>query len=68
MKLNKGMYGLPHAGLLAKKLLTHHLAKYGYYQAVHTPELWKHTWCTIQFVLVKDDFGIKYMDKRMQCT
>jgi hypothetical protein len=42
--INKGMYGLPQAGLLANKLLAQRLAKYGYYQAVHMSGLWKHTW------------------------
>ena len=58
------MYGLPQAGLLANKLLARRLAKYGYYQAIHTPGLWKHTWRPIQFVLVVDDFGVEYEDKK----
>jgi hypothetical protein len=57
VEINKGMYSLPQAGLLANKLLARRLAKYGYYQAIHTPGLWKHTWCPIQFVLIVDDFG-----------
>jgi hypothetical protein len=64
VEINKGMYGLPQAGLLANKLLAHRLAKYGYYQAIHTPGLWKHTWRPIQFVLVVDDFGVEYEDKK----
>jgi hypothetical protein len=64
VEINKGMYGLPQPGLFVNKLLTHHLAKYGYYQAVHTPGLWKHTWQPNQFVLVVNDFRIKYKDKQ----
>ena len=64
VEINKGMYGLPQAGLLANKLLARRLAKYGYYQAIHTPGLWKHTWRPIQFVLVVDDFGVEYEDKK----
>jgi hypothetical protein len=58
------MYGLPQAGLLTNKLLACRLAKYGYYQTIHTPGLWKHTWQPIQFALVVDDFGIKYEDTK----
>jgi hypothetical protein len=64
VEINKGMHGLPQAGLLANKLLARRLAKYGYYQAVHTPGLWKHTWQPIQFVLVVDNFGIEYEDSK----
>jgi hypothetical protein len=58
------MYGLPRPGLFANKLLAHHLAKYGYYPAVHTPGLWKHTWHPNQFVLVVNAFKIEYKDKQ----
>ena len=27
------------------------------------PGLWKHDWCPIQFTLVADDFGVKYVGK-----
>ena len=64
VEINKGMYGLPQAGLLANKLLAHCLAKYGYFQAKHTPGLWKHTWRPIQFALVVNDFGIEYIHKQ----
>jgi hypothetical protein len=57
------MYGLPQAGLLANKLLARRLAKYGYFQAEHTPGLWKHTWRPIKFALVVDDFGVEYAKK-----
>jgi hypothetical protein len=63
VEINKGMYGLPQAGLLANKLLARRLAKYGYFQAEHTPGLWKHTWRPIHFALVVDDFGVEYAKK-----
>ena len=63
IEINKGMYGLPQAGLLANKLLGKRLAKYGYYQSRHTPGLWKHAWRPIQFVLVVDDFGVEYVGR-----
>ena len=57
----QGMYGLAQAGRLANKLLAQHLAKHGYYQVLHTPGLWEHTTCPIQFALVVDDFCVKYV-------
>jgi hypothetical protein len=41
-EINKGMYGLPQAGLLANKLLKKRLNTHGYYQHRHTPGLWAH--------------------------
>jgi hypothetical protein len=64
VEINKGMYGLPQAGLLANELLARRLAKYGYHQATDIPGLWKHTWQPIQFVLVVDDFGVEYASKQ----
>mgnify|MGYP003513481215 FL=1 len=43
MRIDKGMYGLPQAGILANQLLAKRLAKHGYYQTPHTNGLWKHT-------------------------
>ncbi len=58
-----GMYGLPQAGLLANKLLEKHLNKHGYQQSKLVHGLWKHNTRPIQFTLVVDDFGIKYVGK-----
>ncbi|MCP4748318.1 MAG: hypothetical protein GY874_19600, partial [Desulfobacteraceae bacterium] len=63
MEINKGMYGLPQAGILANKLLKKRLAKHGYFELPHTPGLWKHVTRPISFTLVVDDFGIKYVGK-----
>jgi len=60
MLIEKGMYGLPHTGILPNKLLRKRLAPRGYYEAKHTPGLWKHITNHIQFTLVVDDFGVKY--------
>ena len=60
IKIQKGMYGLPQAGMLANKLLKHRLAKHGYYEVRHTPGYWRHTWRPIDFTLVVDDFGVGY--------
>ena len=37
--------------------------KEGYYKSLIAPGLWKHKTRDIQFVLVVDDFGIKYTKK-----
>jgi hypothetical protein len=60
-EINKGMYGLPQAGLLANKLLEKRLNTHGYYQHRHTPGLWAHRTRPVQFTLVVDDFGVKYV-------
>ena len=41
IEANKGMYGLPHAGLLASELLKKRLNKYGYRQTKLVPGLWE---------------------------
>ena len=63
-KITKGVYGLKQAGKLANDLLTERLAAHGYYQCATTPGLWRHKWRPIMFVLIVDDFGIEYCDRR----
>ena len=63
IKINKGMYGLPQAGILAQDLLAKRLEEHGYYQSNIIPGLWKHKTRPILFSLVVDDFGIKYSNK-----
>ena len=58
---NKGMYGLPQSGLLANEVLEKRLNKGGYRQSKLVPGLLKHDWRPIQFTLVVDDFGVKYL-------
>eukprot|EP00804_Cyclotella_cryptica_P025442 CCRYP_017212-RB/>CCRYP_017212-RB protein AED:0.32 eAED:0.32 QI:0/-1/0/1/-1/1/1/0/471 len=58
-----GMYGLPHAGLIANELLEKRLNKHGYQQSKLVPGLWSHKWRPIWFTLVVDDFGVKYVGK-----
>ncbi len=57
------MYGLPQAGLLANKLLEKCLNKHGYWQSKLVPGLWKCNTRPIQFTLVVNDFGMKYVGK-----
>ena len=56
-EIRKGMYGLPHAGIIAQELLAKRLKEHGYSQSETTPGLWKHEWRPIIFSLVVDDFG-----------
>jgi hypothetical protein len=61
IRAKRGMYGLPQAGLLANELLEKRLNKHGYHQSKLVPGLWKHDTRPIQFTLVVDDFGVKYV-------
>jgi hypothetical protein len=62
-EIQKGMYGLPQAGIIAQHLLEECLQKHGYRQSQTTPGLWKHDTCPISFSLVVDNLGVKYMGK-----
>lgn len=59
-KIIRGMYGLPQAGRLAYEQLLPYLEQAGYIRAGITPGLFKHKTRPIQFILVVDDFGIKF--------
>jgi hypothetical protein len=61
IKVIRGMYGLPQAGSLGHNLLDGRLNKEGYFQSQTVSGFWKHTTKPIQFVLVVDNFGIKYL-------
>ena len=60
VRINKGIYGLPQAGILARRRLVSHLGTHGYYSCPSTPSLFRHTERDIAFTLVVDDFGVKY--------
>ena len=60
----RGCYGLPQSGRLANDLLRTRLEQAGYYESSTTPNLWRHKWRPIQFVLIIDDFGIKCVGKQ----
>ena len=61
VKISKGMYGLPCAGLIAQQLLAKRLEKHGYHQSETTPGFWRHNTRPICFTLLVDDFGVKYV-------
>ena len=61
MRIVRGMYGLPQAGMLANNLLKERLEKHGYIELTHTPGLFMHKTRPVWFTLVVDDFGVKYV-------
>ena len=61
LRVEKGMYGLPHAGILAQNFLEERLELHGYTQSDKTPGFWSHTWRPINFTLIVDNFGVKYV-------
>jgi hypothetical protein len=63
IEIQKGMYGLPQAGILANKLLQRNLANDGYRPTTHTHDLWTHNTRPISFSLVVDDFGVTYVGR-----
>ena len=63
VKVRRGMYGLPQAGLIAQEELEERLNENGYRQSKIVPGLWRHDWRPISFTLVVDDFGVKYVGR-----
>jgi hypothetical protein len=59
IEIQKGMYVLPQAGILANELLQRNIAKDGYRPTTHTHGLWTLDTRPISFSLVVDDFGVK---------
>jgi hypothetical protein len=60
IEVQKGMYVLPQAGILANLLLAKRLAPHGYRYTKSTPRLWAHETLPVTFSLVVDDFGVQY--------
>jgi hypothetical protein len=63
IEIQKGMYSLPQAGILANELLQRNLAKDGYRPTTHIHGLWTHDTRPISFSLVVGDFGVKYVGR-----
>jgi hypothetical protein len=61
--IQKGMYRLPQAGIIAQKLLEQRLWANGYHQSKINPGFWTHDWLPICFALCVDGFGVKYVGK-----
>ena len=65
IRATKSMYGLPQSVILSNELiLEKRLNAAGYSQSKLVPGLWSHKWRPIQFSLVVDDFGVKYVGKQ----
>ena len=60
VQINKGMYGLRQAAILAHQQLSRHLQKHGYYHIPGTAGLWRHHERKTKIVLCIDDFGVKF--------
>jgi len=60
-EIQKGMYVLPQAGIIAQQQLKERLQKDSYRQSKTTPGQWQHDTRPISFSLVVDDFGVKYV-------
>jgi hypothetical protein len=63
IEIQKGVYGLPQAGILSNELLQRNLAKGGYLPTQHTHRIWTHDTRPILFSLVVDDLGVKYVGR-----
>ena len=55
------LYGLKQARKIVNDDLTKHLDPYGYRPSKNTPGLWLHDTRKINFTLVVDDLGVKYL-------
>ena len=61
-EIQKGIYGLKQAAILAYKLIVERLAPFGYYPIPASNGLWKHKTRKTIFALCVDDFGVKYFN------
>ena len=63
-EIQKGLYGLPQAGIIFNQKIVRRLEPKGYSLCKHTPYLWRHNWRPITFSLVVYDFGVNYIGKK----
>jgi hypothetical protein len=63
MQVNKGIYGLSHAGCLAQQRLIKYLGEHGYDLAPNSTSLFTHKTNSVSFTLEVDDFGVEYAGK-----
>ncbi len=63
LEMQKAVWGLPQAGILAKECIQRKLALFEYFNHVSTPGLWYHETRPISFTLVVNDFGVKYVNQ-----
>ena len=58
------MYGLPQSGLLANQVIENRLNKSGCQQSKLVRGIWKQDWHQIQFTLVVNNLGVKYVGEK----
>jgi hypothetical protein len=58
--VDKTIYGLKQSGMICRKALVAHLALHGYHADPLVPTVFAHETRATGFVLVVDDFGVKY--------
>ena len=63
IKINKGMYSLKQAAILAHVQLTQFLTNAGYYPVKQYMGIWAHKTRPTKFCLCVDNFGVKYYSK-----
>jgi hypothetical protein len=63
LEMQRVVWGLRQARILANKHLRRKLPPFGYYECVNTPGFWYHESQPITFTLVVDNFGVKYVKK-----
>jgi hypothetical protein len=61
--MQRVVWGLLQAGILANKLLQPKLTPFRYFKHLSTPGLWYHKTWPISFTLVVDDLGVKYVNQ-----
>ena len=61
MRIDKGMYGLKQAGIIANQELVKNMAPFGYHPVKHTPGLRVHNSKKTLFSLVVNDFCVQYL-------
>ena len=60
MHIEKGMYGLKQAGIIANQELVKHMSPFGYHPMQQTPGIWVHDSRQTIFSLVVDDLCVQY--------
>jgi hypothetical protein len=63
LEMQRAVWGLPQAGILANNLLHKRLMPHRFYECKQMPGLWKHAAQHISFTLVVDNVGMKYINK-----
>jgi hypothetical protein len=63
-QVDRCMYGFAQAGYLSQKRLFAHLESKGFRQSKHVPCLFRHETYDVTFVVVVDDFAVKYSDDK----